>query len=79
MEQNSKTWLWVTGAVVVAAVFGGWFWWSNQAVAPTTSDTAGPVLSETDTTAAIDQELNATDFGNLEAEMQATDADLQSL
>lgn len=77
--QNSKTWLWVAAVVVVAAVLGGWFWWSNSAVAPTVSDTAGPALSGEDTTASIDQELNATDFGDLEKEIQSTEADLQAL
>lgn len=79
METQNKTWLWVAGVVAVAAVLGGWFWWSNQAVAPTTSETAGPALGAEDTTAAIDQELNATDLGDLEAELQATEADLQAL
>lgn len=77
--QNSKTWFWVAAAVVAVAV-AGWLWWGYwPASAPSTSETAGPALSTDDTTAAIEQELNATDFGNLEAELQATDADLNSL
>ena len=77
MEQNSsKTWLWV--ALVVVVVVAGWLWLSRQATAPTL-EVSGPPLSESDTTSAIEQELNATDFGDLEAELQATDADLNSL
>ena len=79
MEQNSKTWLWVVAVVIVLAAFGVWFWQSNQAVAPATSETAGPALSADDTTTSIDKELNATDFGDLEVELQSTEADLNSL
>lgn len=74
--QNSKTWLWVVVAAVVVAV-AGWLWLGYYpATAP---ETAGPALGGEDTTAAIDQELNATDFGDLEKELQATDADLNAL
>ena len=76
-EQNSpKTWVWVV--LVVAAVAAGWLWLSRQATAPAL-EIAGPPLGESDTTSAIETELNATDFGDLEAELQATDADLNSL
>ena len=80
MESKNKTWLWVTAAVLAVAALAFWMWWSpRQATAPGASETAGPALSAQDTTSAIDAELNATDFGNLEAELQATDADLNSL
>ncbi len=79
MEQNSKTWLWVVAAVVALAVLGGWLWQSNQAVAPATSETAGPALSVGDTAAVVDQELNATDLGNFEKELKTTEADLNTL
>ena len=80
MESKNRTWLWVTVAVLVVAALVGWMWWSpRQATAPGASEIAGPALSAQDTTSAIDAELNATDFGNLEAELQATDADLNSL
>lgn len=80
MESQNKTWLWVTAAVLAVVALAGWMWWSpRQATAPDISETAGPALSADDTTASIDKELNATDFGNLEAELQATDADLNSL
>ena len=78
METQNKTWVWVV--VVVAVVVAAWLWWGYwPASAPSTSETAGPALSADDTTAAVEQELNATDFGDLETELQSTEADLQSL
>lgn len=79
MEQTSpKTWLWVV--VVVAVAAAAWFWLGSwPASAPDTSETAGPALSADDTTATLEAEANATDLGNLEAELQSTEADLQSL
>lgn len=63
--------------MALALVVAVWLWWGwRQAAAP---EIAGPALSPTDTTAAIDQELSATDFGDLETELQSTEADLQSL
>ena len=62
---------------MAVAVVAGWLWQgSRQATAP---EISGPALSQEDTTTAIEQELEATDFGNLEAELQSTEADLQSL
>ena len=80
MEQNSsKTWLWVLVAVVVLVV-AGWLWWGYWSVTvPSTSETGGRSLSTDDTSVAIEAEVNATDLGNLEAELQSTEADLQSL
>lgn len=78
MEQNSKTWLWVVA--VVAVVAAAWLWWGSWlASAPSSSETAGPALTAEDTSSAIEAEANATDLGNLEAELQSTDADLNSL
>ena len=82
MESKNKTWLWAAAVVLAVAALAGWMWWSpRQATAPGASETAAPQsgVSADDTTSAIDAELNATDFGNLEAELQATDADLNSL
>jgi len=73
-NNNSKMWLGVAVAVAVVGLFA-WMWWAQPAAAPV-SETG---LSATDTTLAIDQELQATDLGNLEAELQATDADLNAL
>lgn len=80
MEQKSKIRLWsvVAAAVIVAAAV--WFWRGySPAGAPGTSETAGPALSADDTTATLEAEANATDLGNLEAELQSTETDLQSL
>ena len=64
-------------AVVAAAA---WFWWGlGQATVPATSEISSPALMAEDTTAVIEAELNATDFGDLEKELQSTEADLQSL
>ncbi len=72
---KSKTWFWVAGVAAAILAVAGWMWWAKPAAAPV-SETG---LSEADTTAALDEELQATDLGDLEAELQATDADLQSL
>ncbi len=80
MESKNKTWLWVGVAVLAIAALAGWMWWSpKQAAAPGASETAGSAIGADDTTTAIEKELNATDFGNLEADLKATDADLNSL
>jgi hypothetical protein len=42
-------------------------------------EAVGPALSEEDTTAVIEKELQATDFGDVEAEMKALEEDLKSL
>lgn len=71
---GSKTWLWVAAAAAVLAV-AGWMWWATPAAAPV-SETG---LSETDTTAELDAELQATDLGDLDAELEAMNADLNAL
>ncbi len=75
---GSKKWMWLAAAALVAlAAFGWWMWQSaEEAAAP---ELGGPALSDSDTTLSIDEELQSTDLGDLEAELQATDADLQSL
>ena len=73
--RKSRTWFWVVGVAVIALAVVGWMWWATPAAAPV-SETG---LTETDTTSEIDMELQATDLGDLEAELQATEADLQSL
>ena len=78
--QTSKSRTWLVWVVVVAVVAVGlWMWMGRQAAAPGTSETAGPALGADDTTESIEAELNATDLGNIEAELQATEADLNSL
>ncbi len=75
MEQNSKNWVWaVVAAVVVAAV--AWFWFSYS---PATAPESGSSVNADDSTATIDKELNATTVSDPNQEMQATDADVNSL
>jgi len=79
MESQNKTWLWALVAVLILAAAGWMSWSSRQAVAPSVSETAGSALTVEDTTSAIEAELNATDFGDVDKELQSTEADLQSL
>lgn len=72
---NSKMWAGVAVAVFLAIVLAGWMWWAKPAAAPE-SETR---LSDIDTTSELDMELRATDLGDLEAELQSTDADLNAL
>ena len=77
MEQNSSKTLVLAAVGVVALAVGAWLLMgSRQAAAP---EISGPALGQEDTTSAIEAELNATDFGDIDAELQATDADLNSL
>ena len=79
-QSNNRSWNWLAvAAIAVLIAVGAWMWWARQAAAPGASETAGPALGIDDTSVAIEQELNATDFGNLESELQSTEADLQSL
>lgn len=63
------TWL----LLAAVAIFLGWRFWGGS------GGVAAPSVSPDDTTVTINQELNKTDFGNLDAEIQSTDADLNSL
>lgn len=63
--------------VVAAAVAVSLWWWFSQAPvleAPTTGQQA-----PNDTTAAINQDLQAVDFGDLDAELQGIDQELNQL
>ncbi|MEK7478570.1 MAG: hypothetical protein AAB626_01435 [Patescibacteria group bacterium] len=42
-------------------------------------EVAGPALSEEDTTTVIEEELQATDLGNLDADINSLDADINQL
>ena len=42
-------------------------------------EVAGPALSEEDTTIVIEEELQATDLGNLETDINSLDADINQL
>lgn len=76
--QSNKMSAWVAAALVAAAVLVGlWLWMGYQpAAAP---EVAGPELSEVDTTATIEEELQATDLGDIESEFQDIEAELQNL
>jgi len=73
-----KNWMWLAAAAIAVLLVLSWWMWrgAREASAPETGE---PALSESDTTATLEQELQSTDLGDLEAELQATDADLQSL
>lgn len=58
--------------IVILAAAGIWWW---QAYTPTQPVEAPP----DDTSAAISQELGTVDLGNLDAEFQQIDADLNTL
>jgi len=77
--QNSKNKVWtILAVVIVLAVLGFWFWkGSKPATAPV--EEVGSLVSPEDTVATIDQELQATDLGDLDKEFQGVEADLNSL
>ncbi len=60
-------WVWVVVVVVVAAL--GWWWYQNRVSMPPVSDK----------TSAIQQDLSAIDLGNVDQEIQSTNADVNSL
>ncbi len=60
-------WIWV--AVVLVAVALGWWWSQNRVSMPPVSDK----------TAAIEKDLSAIDLGNVDKELQSTDADVNAL
>lgn len=65
--------------VVVLVILGVIFFRPGTPVtAPTTGETPGATLSP-DSTGAINQELESVDLGNLDAEFQSIDSDLNSL
>ncbi len=76
METSNKTWIWILIAVVVLALV--WIAWQygffNQ---PITKDEA--LISDSDTTAEIDKDLNAVDIGNPDQDLKQLDADLNQL
>ncbi len=79
---SSKKWIWIAIIVLVAVIgirlMGG----SSAPTAQQNGNQAAGNQEElvaADTSAAIEADLNSTDFGSLEAELKATDADLNSL
>ena len=76
METLNKTWILILIAVVVLALV--WVAWQygffNQLV---TKEEA--LISDNDTTAEIDKDLNAVDLGDPEEDLKQLDADLNQL
>lgn len=69
----------IIGAIVVLAVLGIWYWKiQTPPVSEKTNEPQQSVKKE-DSTSAIDQELNSIDIGDLNAEFQTIDSDLNSL
>ncbi|MDP3727613.1 MAG: hypothetical protein Q8R35_03165 [bacterium] len=60
--------------VIVLAAAALWWWQSNAPATPSAGETVG-----SDDTAAISQELETVDLGDVDKEFQAIDADLDSL
>jgi cytoskeletal protein RodZ len=65
MENKNLKNIWL-GLVVVAVLVLGWWWWSQRVTAPTDEE-------------VLERELNALDLGNVEAELNTTDTDINSL
>lgn len=67
-------------ALIAVVMLGAGFWWLNQKplVIPEPPNSV-PVSTATDTTTVIEQDLNAVDLGNLDAEFQTIDQDLNTL
>ena len=72
LNQRGGAWAWVL--VAVAAVAAVWVWYSAKA-----PEVAGPPLSNQDTTDVLEEELRVTDLGDVDAEMQVLEEDLQAL
>lgn len=71
----SKTWIWILIAVVVLVlVWTVWQYGFFNRVA-----VQEEALLDNDTTAAIDNDLNAVDMGNPDEDLKQLDADLNQL
>lgn len=78
MEISNKTWLWIVIAVVVLALF--WIAWQYGFLTLKTEEQSQfQPLSGGDTTAEIDDDLNAIDVGNPDQDFEQIDADINSL
>gem|GEM_PF-2525202 len=82
--ENNKntTWL-VVGALLVLFLLGMQAWQKPKGAAtpttPTTPEMNTVEQPAEDSTSIIDQELQTIDLGDIDAEIQTTESDLQSL
>ncbi len=82
--ENNKNTMWlIVGALLVLLLLGAQAWQkSKEAIAPITPTTQEIKTAEQpaqDSTLVIEQELQAVDLGDIDAEIQTTEPDLQSL
>lgn len=76
METSNKTWIWILIAVVVLALL--WTAWQYGIFnRPITKKGISPSVS--DTTAAIDNDLNTVDVGSPDQDLKQLDTDLNQL
>ena len=76
METSNKTWIWILIAVIVLAFV--WIVWQYGFFNQLVTKEAVPI-SDNDTTAEIDKDLNAVDVGNPDQDLKQLDADLNQL
>lgn len=69
----------IIGAIVVLAALGIWYWKIQTPSVPEKTSAPQQSVKKEDSTSAIDQELNSIDIGDLNAEFQTIDTDLNSL
>ncbi|MDP3729207.1 MAG: hypothetical protein Q8R26_00410 [bacterium] len=75
-SESKKGMLWlIVGALVIIGIVYAWM----MQVPEESSFPETAQVSTEDTTDVIEQELSATDFGDLETDVQAIDADINSL
>lgn len=74
---NSKKTVLIT-IIAGVVVLGALIWWMNQAQAPE-EVVVSPTPTPDAETATINQDLNSIDVGDLNAEFDGIDADLQGL
>ena len=65
--------------IVVVAVAVLLFWMWQQGVLPFGQQAEAPATEQGDTTAAVQEQLDAVHLGDLDAELQGIDTDLNSL
>ena len=76
METSNKTWIWILITVVVLALV--WIVWQYGFFNQLVTKEAVPI-SDNDTTAEIDKDLNAVDMGDPDQDLKQLDADLNQL